>query len=107
MKLWIDDVRPAPEGYKHCKTVDETKIHCCQYLRPNKELVIEEISLDHDSGDYFYFGGDYIEILNWLEKKSICDGWNILIKFHLHSQNPVGVANMRAIIERNGWTEIK
>ena len=25
MKLWIDDVRPAPEGYVWCKSVDEAK----------------------------------------------------------------------------------
>ena len=25
----------------------------------------------------------------------------------IHSQNPVGVANMRAIIERNGWREVR
>ena len=25
MKLWIDDVRPAPEGYVWCKTVNEAK----------------------------------------------------------------------------------
>lgn len=100
-------MRIAPTGYKHCKSVEEVEIHCCQHLNPNKVLAIEEISLDHDSGDYFYLGGDYIEILKWLEKKSVCDGWTIPTKFHLHSQNPVGVANMRAIIEHNGWKEIK
>ena len=25
MKLWIDDVRPAPEGYVWCKSVNEAK----------------------------------------------------------------------------------
>ena len=25
MKLWIDDVRPAPEGYVWCKSVEEAK----------------------------------------------------------------------------------
>ena len=25
MKLWIDDVRPAPEGYEWCKSVNEAK----------------------------------------------------------------------------------
>ena len=23
MKLWIDDVRPAPEGYRKCKSVNK------------------------------------------------------------------------------------
>ena len=26
MKLWIDDVRPAPEGYTWCKSVNEAKL---------------------------------------------------------------------------------
>ena len=26
MKLWIDDVRPAPEGYKHIKSVHDAII---------------------------------------------------------------------------------
>lgn len=25
MKLWINDVRPAPEGYVWCKSVNEAK----------------------------------------------------------------------------------
>ena len=25
MKLWVDDVRPAPEGYVWCKSVNEAK----------------------------------------------------------------------------------
>ena len=25
MKLWLDDLRPAPEGYMWCKTVNEAK----------------------------------------------------------------------------------
>ena len=28
-------------------------------------------------------------------------------KIHIHSMNPVGVQNMRAIIEKNGWREIR
>ena len=62
---------------------------------------IELLDLDHDAGDYAADGGDYIEILNWLEKT----GRNYPIR--LHSANPVGVENMRRIIKRNGWTEVK
>lgn len=55
----------------------------------------------HDAGDYVNDGGDYINLLNWLEQT----GRNYPIK--IHSMNPVGVENMRRIIKRNGWTEIK
>ena len=67
-----------------------------------KKWAIELIDLDHDAGDYARFGGgDYIRILDWLEET----GRNYPIR--IHSQNPVGVQNMRRIIEKNGWKEIR
>ena len=116
MKLWIDDVRPAPEGYVWVKSVNEAKnaITCAQGkfanmcrngLIPDTSLLIDLISLDHDAGEYASDGGDYIRLLDWLEW--LYDGKGTYTKFHIHSMNPVGVANMRAIIERNGWTEVR
>ena len=104
MKLWIDDVRPAPEGYVWCHSV----------WRAIKEITIREneikefgdvepitlIDLDHDAGDYWQYGGDYVKLLDWLEET----GRNYPIR--IHSMNPVGRENMRAIIRRNGWTEV-
>lgn len=100
MKLWIDDVRPAPKGYFWVKSVNEAKrviydpVVC-------KDYPITLIDIDHDAGDYAMYGGDYIKLLDWLEET----GRNYPIR--IHSMNPVGVANMRAIIERNGWTEVR
>lgn len=62
---------------------------------------IEFISIDHDAGDYASDGGDYIRLLDWLEETGRS------YPIHIHSMNVVGVANMRRIIERNGWKEIK
>lgn len=127
MKLWIDDVRPAPEGYIWCKSVNETKeliedlekeqqyfydmafnfLHSGEGLAYHnvmqmcKRREIELLDIDHDGGDYNIDGGDYIRLLDWLE----ATGRNYPIR--IHSMNPVGVANMRRIIERNGWKEIK
>ena len=106
MKIWIDDVRPAPEGWYHCRSVHEGKILCCQHLKPGKILQIETMSFDHDAGDYAFMGGDYIELLNWLERRKELENWNINTNFHFHSANPVGVANMRTIVNKNGWREI-
>ena len=121
MKLWVDDVRPAPEGYVWYKSVNEAKIAILkteldalfiknalrqgQYTQPCGEVLatikyIKLISIDHDAGDFACDGGDYIELLNWLEET----GRNYPIR--IHSMNSVGVANMRAIIERNGWEEV-
>ena len=100
MKLWIDDVRPAPEGYTHsCKTVFEaiSLIGAAELVAEPFEL----IDIDHDAGDYARAGGDYINLLNWLE----ATGRNYPI--HIHGTNSVGITNMRRIIERNGWKEIR
>lgn len=110
MRLWIDDVRPAPEGYVWCKSVNEAKkmieLIETSYVYWNTSRTIDYytvdiIDLDHDAGDYASDGGDYIKLLDWLEET----GRNYPIR--IHSMNPVGVANMRAIIEKNGWKEIR
>ena len=127
MKIWVDDVRPAPEGYEWCQSVGEAKeaillseprvkayldmyevlqrlsyrIDCCNKWKEYAEKEkIELIDIDHDAGDYANDGGDYIKLLDWLEET----GRNYPIR--IHSMNPVGVANMRRIIQRNGWTEV-
>ena len=99
MKIWVDDVRPAPEGYVWCKTVNGAKRllsdphiqHC---------YTIELVDIDHDAGNYARSGGDYIKLLDWLEET----GRNYPIR--IHSMNPVGRENMRRIIRRNGWQEV-
>jgi hypothetical protein len=105
MKLWADDIRSAPEGYIWCKTVNEAKdtiLMCELYATVIPECwKIELIDIDHDAGDYANEGGDYINLLNWLEET----GRNYPIR--IHSMNPVGRENMRRIIQRNGWTEAK
>ena len=104
MKLWIDDVRPAPEGYIWIKSVNVAKRKIKENEQMNKVFHftdIELIDIDHDAGDFVYDGGDYIKLLDWLEET----GRNYPIR--IHSMNVVGVQNMRAIIQRNGWKEIK
>ena len=95
IKLWVDDIRIPPKGYLWTKTVQNTitTIQEAEYMG----FKIIEISLDHDAGDYG--PPDYIKILDWLEETGRS------YPIHIHSMNPVGVANMRAIIEHNGWTE--
>lgn len=115
MKIWVDDVRPAPDGYIWCKSVNETKnvitstlsnfVKSCKEGNPDHSLHIELIDLDHDAGVYANDGGDYIKLLDWLEW--LYDGKGTYTKFHIHSMNPVGVENMRRVIKRNGWEEVR
>jgi hypothetical protein len=45
MRLWLDDIRPCPDGYLHARSVNEAikllEAHDCEYA-----------SLDHDLGDF-------------------------------------------------------
>lgn len=107
MKLWIDDVRPAPAGFIWARTVNRAK----EIIIDNEESLevnlgkstyrIDVIDIDHDAGDFAKDGGDYIKLLDWLEET----GRNYPIR--IHSMNPVGVENMRRIIQKNGWTEVR
>lgn len=105
--LWVDDIREPPQlTYKNinvkwirAKSVKEAQYYI-QYME-SIEHPYDIVSVDHDAGDFAADGGDYIELLKWLEET----GRNYPI--HIHSMNPVGVQNMRAIIQHNGWTEVK
>ena len=99
MKLWIDDVRPAPKGYEWISSVNMaiTAIELWEDLPEGIEL----IDIDHDAGDFACDGGDYIKLLDWLEET----GRNYPIR--IHSMNPVGIENMRRIIQKNGWVEVR
>ena len=111
MKIWVDDVRPAPEGYIWCKST----LNALHTIYHNAD-VIKEIHLDHDAGEYALEGGDYINVLLNLER--LCHSPNAIkraywlerctsYRFGFHSANPVGVENMRAILKANHWREIR
>src|SRR3972149_2433857 len=85
MKLYLDDERVEPEGWTRIKTVQEAK----EFLLSGK---VEELSLDHDLGTEetgYTLCLWMAETGNWPAKKP-----------GIHSANPVGVANMRSVIER-------
>lgn len=98
MKLWVDDVRVAPGGYVWVKSVNEA-IKTITEAEQNSQS-ISLIDTDHDAGDFAFDGGDYIRLLDWLEETGR------VFPIRIHSMNPVGVSNMRAIIRKNGWKEI-
>ena len=103
--LWLDDVR-EPNDFWHnvfpstlwCKSVNEAKaVYDFLHNDPDTQFIID---LDHDAGDYASEGGDYIKFLDWFEEEYPEDFPKII--WHIHSMNPVGIANMRQILERNG-----
>lgn len=119
IKLWIDDLRPAPKGYAHTYDIEQA----IKVIRSQEEIrdtawlhylsgrytrqqldwwlqytEIEVISCDNDLGPRQAEG---YKLLDWLE----ATGRSYPI--HIHTDNPVARERMRAIIERNGWTEVK
>lgn len=86
MKIWLDDIRPAPEGYIWCKSVNEA----ISKVTINTELA----DLDHDLGDYAEDGGDAIKFMDYLVEN------NIFIPLVFHTANPVGRANMERMYNR-------
>lgn len=92
MKVWVDDIREAPIGYKWIKSVNEFKTIDLK--------TVTFINLDHDAGDFAVFGGDYIKIISWLEEVA----YEKRLLFKLHTMNPVGRANLRhAILSNPNW----
>lgn len=99
VRIWVDDVRPAPDNsWTTINSVD-------QFIALVNDIGVESIEildLDHDAGDFQEDGGDYIRCLDFLEFLGARD-----IKVKIHSANPVGVQNMRAIIQKNNWIEVR
>lgn len=91
MKIWLDDVRPAPCGYKLCRSVNEAIKTIETYENVEQ---IEYIDCDHDLGDYAFDGGDGIKLLDWLLTRGT------LYPVGLHTMNPVGRENMQRLIDR-------
>lgn len=95
IKIWLDDERKAPSGFIHLHSVNEvidfilTSGYASFYL-----------DLDHDLGVYNTDGGDAIKLINWLLQNGYHDNTFYKFRFHLHTANSVGYANMKSDIIR-------
>lgn len=99
-RIWLDGIRKPPVGYIWCKSVDKAKymitmIERRAELYHKPEDIIELIDCDHDLGDFRDKGGDGIKLLDWLAETKR------FYPIRLHTQNPVGLENMRRLIDRH------
>ena len=105
-RLWLDDVRPKPQDEMGVKwlayrTVEDMVMDLSAYLNWYPSIhEIEYISLDNDLGEGYTDG---YKVLDWLESLLITVPFGI----HIHTSNSVARERMRAIIEHNGWTEVR
>lgn len=86
MRIWLDDVREAPEGWTRCMRPDEA----IELLESGE---VEEISLDYDLGLVDELGIDWNgeDVLRWIEQQVVerGDAFHLPI-VRIHSANPVG-----------------
>ena len=92
IRIYLDDIREAPNGFVRTKSVNET-IKLIEDSEKNN-VSISLIDLDHDLGDYSSDGGDAIKLLDWLVER------NTLYPVKLHTMNVVGKDNMLKIINK-------
>lgn len=87
MKIWLDDVRPAPPGWTWLRTVDET-VH--MLAQGN----VEELSLDYHltHSDPDRYG---VEVLNHLYNLGRSEELPVV---HIHSSNPFGAAHLSLVL---------
>ncbi len=100
MKLWVDANNPAPnDEYFWVQTVDGAKkaVQFREDIKKPLTLIDVEGSAREDTSEI----NNYTHLLEWLEETNR----NYLI--NIHSANPVGIASMRHIIERDDWKEMK
>jgi hypothetical protein len=94
MRVWLDDVRPAPDGWVHVRTPEEA----IELLRTGE---VAELSLDFDLG----FRGDEERrtgevVLVWIEEQVVRGTAQfVLPEISIHSSNPVGRARLRRALD--------
>ena len=92
MKVWLDDLRPAPRGWRRCYAPSEV----IELLQTHK---VTEISLDHDLGltDGTREQTGY-DVLLWIERQ-VAEGCFVPPLINVHSANSVARLRMVAAIE--------
>jgi hypothetical protein len=93
MKLWLDDIRPAPDGWTWAKTAPDA-------IAALNAGDVAEISMDHDLGEEPGVGTGY-NVACWIEE-AVATGAFVPPVMAVHSRNSVGAANIsRAIASIN------
>ena len=93
-KIWIDDIREAPEGYWHAKTYEDA-IRFIQYFSFYGDGIgIELISFDHDLGET----KSGYDVAKYIVENDIP-----IKEYKVHSANPVGRFNIEQLLNHYGY----
>jgi hypothetical protein len=78
MKVYLDDIRPTPDGWTRTYTVEQT----IELLKTGQ---VEELSLDNDLGSGQPEG---FEVMKWLEEQVIAHGFTTVPRhWRFHTDN--------------------
>jgi len=106
MRIWLDDLRAAPPGWTHARTVAEAE----DLFLHNQ---VEDASFDHDLGHVDGCSGCASKSENPKDHQELPNGKHMVIwliengiwpknKPNVHSANPVGRESMKGLIDRYG-----
>lgn len=98
-KLWLDDERPAPDGWLHVKSAHEAIKALQDNQAATGEDIITDVSLDHDLG-HDVVGNGYT-VASFIEQGAM-EGTLRPMRLTVHSANPVGRERMKAAL-RNAY----
>jgi hypothetical protein len=90
MKLWLDDERPAPDGWIREMTAADAMVQLASGE-------VTHLSLDHDLGHAN--GQTGYDVCLWLERASVNDPTFTMPVVTLHTANPVGRQNMQRVLD--------
>ena len=98
--IYVDDIREdysnVPNGmdFTHARTARGAIAALKEAISHKSKIIVD---LDHDLG----YGWSGYDVAKWIVKEGYPD-----IRFHIHSANPVGVANIRQLLTHYGYEEI-
>lgn len=94
MKIFLDDLRPAPRGWTWCRTPAEV----IDLLETNRGQVTD-LSLDNDLGKIEgVMVPEGLTVVKWLQEQMVLYGYPP-VKVRLHSDNPEALRHMRLMCE--------
>jgi hypothetical protein len=91
MRLWLDDIRLPPPGWRRAHSVNEA-------IRLLSDHDCEWASLDHDLGDYADDGGDGYRLVLWMAETQTWPTRGVRV----HSANAPGLSRMLKDIDHYG-----
>lgn len=87
MKVWLDDERPAPDGWLRAYSAP-------QAIDMLEKFRVLEISLDHDLGNEHAMTG--YDVLTWIESRLADGEIKAAPRIHIHTANPAARPRMIA-----------